>query len=158
MADHTRDSSVDPPASAVTGWAGDRWEHATLRRATVHGIRLFNGGHYHASHDCFEDEWYNYGGGSTESSFLHGMVQVVAGVYKRVDYGNDVGMRSLFRTAGSYLRTIPSDYYGVDVDDVRQTTTEAQRRPAVVDQWRMTIDGQQPTDGPVDHAYVRSID
>lgn len=31
--------------------AGGYWEHATLRRATEHGVRLFNDGAYHESHD-----------------------------------------------------------------------------------------------------------
>lgn len=60
MDDHTRASDVPPPATGEpTGWnsAAERWEHATLRRAVVHGVRLFNAGDYHASHDCFEDVW-----------------------------------------------------------------------------------------------------
>ncbi|MFW6000614.1 MAG: DUF309 domain-containing protein, partial [Halorubrum sp.] len=120
MDDHTRDPGVAPPLGNPTGWhAGDGapdssaagegdasaggpddaravggyWEHATLRRATEHGVRLFNDGAYHESHDCFEGEWYNYGSGTVESAFLHGMVQVAAGAYKRVDFENDDGMR-----------------------------------------------------------------
>jgi hypothetical protein len=54
--DHTRDPSVAPPPGtrAPTGWDPERrrWEHATLRRATEHGVRLFNDGAYH---DCFEN-------------------------------------------------------------------------------------------------------
>ncbi|OYR85838.1 hypothetical protein DJ84_01570, partial [Halorubrum ezzemoulense] len=143
MDDHTRDPGVAPPLGDPTGWhAGDRpdssaagdeggssggppdpravggyWEHATLRRATEHGVRLFNDGAYHESHDCFEDEWYNYGRGTVESAFLHGMVQVAAGAYKRVDFESDAGMRSLFETALQYLDGVPNDFYGVDVDD-----------------------------------------
>ncbi|MFB6308920.1 MAG: DUF309 domain-containing protein, partial [Haloarculaceae archaeon] len=100
MDDHTTDPSVAPPSRGEpTGWLPDRdrWEHDTLRRATVHGVRLYNGGEYHGSHDCFEDEWYNYGRGTTESAFLHGMVQVAAGAYKHFDFEDDDGMRSLFR-------------------------------------------------------------
>jgi hypothetical protein len=67
MDDHTRDPSVGPPplGHEPTGWlpgetsgegpANGRWEHATLRRATVHGVRLYNSAEYHASHDCFEN-------------------------------------------------------------------------------------------------------
>ena len=47
------------------------------------------------------------------------MVQVAAGAYKHVDFENDDGMRSLFETALGYLRGVPADFYGVDVDDVR---------------------------------------
>ena len=55
MDDHTRDPSVGPPAGDPTGWRSDgQWEHATLRRAVVHGVRLYNAGEYHES---FENVW-----------------------------------------------------------------------------------------------------
>ncbi len=115
MDDHTSDPSVNPPPRGQTpaGWleADERWNHATLRQAIVHGVRLFNDGAYHESHDCFELEWYNYGRGSEESAFLHGMVQVAAGTYKRIDFENDDGMRSLFETALQYFQGVPTDYY-----------------------------------------------
>ena len=59
MDEHTRDASVAPPLGNPTGWLADRrvWEHATLRRATEHGARLFNSGEFHESHDCFENVW-----------------------------------------------------------------------------------------------------
>jgi hypothetical protein len=51
MDEHTRDESVPAPAGSPTGWDPDarQWEHATLRRATVHGVRLYNAGEYHES-------------------------------------------------------------------------------------------------------------
>ena len=66
MDDHTRDPAVDPPAAGdPTGWRADgRWEHATCRRATVHGVRLFNSGEYH---DSFENVW-----PSVNKSYLQG--------------------------------------------------------------------------------------
>jgi hypothetical protein len=55
MDEHTRDPSVGPPAGNPTGWRADgRWEHATLRRAVVHGVRLYNAGEFH---DSFENFW-----------------------------------------------------------------------------------------------------
>jgi len=75
MDEHTRDPGVAPPLEDPPGWhAGDSgpaeddggarpgdtpdtrvvggyWEYATLRRATEHGVRLFNDGAYHESHD-----------------------------------------------------------------------------------------------------------
>ena len=58
MDDHTRDPSVDPPRGEPTGWRADeRWEYATLRRAVVHGVRLYNSSAFHESHDCFENVW-----------------------------------------------------------------------------------------------------
>jgi len=159
MDDHTRDPSVAPPLGDPTGWDPDRrqWEHATLRRATAHGVRLFNGGAYHESHDCFEHEWYNYGRGSPESAFLHGMVQVAAGAYKHYDFENDDGMRSLFRTALQYLSGIPADFYGVDVEDVRETLRAALDDPTALDGWRISLDGQQPPAYDGDYAYAESL-
>jgi predicted metal-dependent hydrolase len=159
MDEHTRDPSVAPPAGDPTGWRDDgRWEHATLRRATVHGVRLYNAGEYHGSHDSFEDEWYNYGRGSTESKFLHGMVQVAAGAYKHFDFENDDGMRSLFETALQYFQGVPGDYYGVDVLDVRTTLTTALSDPTALHGWRIELDGEHPMAREVDVVYAESLE
>ncbi|UTF52493.1 DUF309 domain-containing protein [Natronosalvus rutilus] len=162
MDEHTRAPDVDPPSdsSAPTGWRPelDRWEHGTLRRATVHGVRLFNAGDYHASHDCFEDEWYNYGRGTVESQFLHGMVQVAAGVYKHVDFEDDDGMRSLFATALQYLHDVPNDFYGVDLLEVRTTLTNAQNDPSVLDGWKLPLDGRHPEATEADVTYAEGLE
>jgi predicted metal-dependent hydrolase len=164
MTDHTRDDTVGPPtAGEPAGWdptqaASNGWEHGTLRRATVHGVRLYNSGDYHEAHDCFEVEWYNYGSGTTESAFLHGMVQVAAGAYKHYDFENDDGMRSLFRTALQYLRGVPDDYYGVDVAEVRGTLDAALSDPTALDGWRIELDGTRPEAGRVDRQYAEKLD
>jgi predicted metal-dependent hydrolase len=161
MDEHTRDDTVEPPASGTpTGWNPDanRWEHGTLRRATAHGIRLYNSGAFHESHDCFEAEWYNYGRGTTESAFLHGMVQVAAGAYKHADFENDDGMRSLFETALQYLRDVPRDFYGVDLLAVRTKLTNALSEPSTIDGWKISLDGAQPTARPMDHEYVERLE
>ncbi|MCU4740452.1 DUF309 domain-containing protein [Halobacteria archaeon AArc-m2/3/4] len=164
MDDHTRDPTVGPPtgygSSPPTGWLvdADRWEHGTLRRATIHGVRLYNSGEFHESHDCFEDEWYNYGRGSCESMFCHGMVQVAAGAYKHFDFENDDGMRSLFRTALQYFQGVPRDYYGVDVLEVRTTLTNALEDPTVLEGWQIPLDGDHPTAREVDFEYVEGLE
>ena len=162
MDEHTSDASVGPPRAdtSPTGWLPEvgRWEHDTLRRAVVHGVRLYNAGAFHESHDCFEDEWYNYGSGTTESAFAHGMVQVAAGAYKHFDFENDDGMRSLFETALQYLHGVPADYYGVDVLGVRTTLTNALDDPSVVDGWQIVLDGERPEAGPVDFDYAERLD
>ena len=162
MDDHTRDPTVSPPAGSETptGWLGsdDCWEHGTLRRAVVHGVRLYNSGAFHESHDCFELEWYNYGRGTTESAFAHGMVQVAAGAYKHVDFENDDGMRSLFETALQYLHGVPRDYYGIDVLDVRTTLTNAIDDPGLIDDWQIPLDGERPTARAVDFEYVETLE
>ncbi|WP_137285209.1 DUF309 domain-containing protein [Halorussus salinisoli] len=161
MDDHTRDESVGPPRrGSPTGWlpSEGHWEHDTLRRATAHGVRLFNVGEFHESHDCFEDEWYNYGSGTTESKFLHGMVQVAAGAYKHFDFEDDGGMRSLFDTALQYLHGVPRDYYGVDLLDVRETMTRALDDPTVLHGWQIELDGTVPTADDADFAYAESLE
>jgi predicted metal-dependent hydrolase len=160
MDEHTADPSVAPPLGNPTGWRRERrvWEHATLRRATAHGVRLYNAGAYHASHDCFEDEWYNYGRGTTESAFLHGMVQVAAGAYKHHDFGDDAGMASLFRTALGYLADVPTDFYGVDVAGVRAALREALDDPSAIESWRIDLDGEPPTAREADFAYADALD
>jgi hypothetical protein len=160
MDEHTRDPSVAPPLGNPTGWRADRrrWEHATLRRATEHGVRLFNDGAYHESHDCFEDEWYNYGAGSAESAFLHGMVQVAAGAYKHFDFEDDAGMRSLFGTALEYLAGLPDDFYGVDLADVRRTLRAALDDPAALHGWQIRIDGQRPPAYDADYEYAERLE
>ena len=160
MDDHTRADDVDPPVGNPTGWnaAAEHWEHATCRRAVVHGVALFNDGAYHESHDCFEDEWYNYGRGSPESAFLHGMVQVAAGAYKRQDFEDDRGMSSLFETALQYFHGVPRDYYGVDLLDGRTTLTRALDDPAAIDGWQIRLDGETPVAGAADYAYADSVE
>jgi predicted metal-dependent hydrolase len=164
MTDHTEDDAVAPPRRGEpTGWnpsrpASNGWEHGTLRRAVVHGVRLYNSGEYHESHDCFEDEWFNYGSGTTESAFLHGMVQVAAGAYKHFDFENDDGMRSLFRTALQYLHGVPEDYYGVDVTGVRTTLGDALDDPTVLEGWRIELDGATPEAMAVDFEYAEGLD
>ena len=161
MDDHTRDESVGPPAAGEpTGWlpVEGRWEHDTLRRAVVHGVRLYNAGEFHDSHDCFEDEWYNYGNGTRESAFLHGMVQVAAGAYKHFDFEDDDGMRSLFRTALQYFQGVPQDYYGVDLLDVRTTVTNALQDATALHGWEITLDGDRPEARATDYAYADTLE
>ncbi|MBO4248229.1 DUF309 domain-containing protein [Halomicrobium sp. IBSBa] len=164
MDDHTRDHDVAPPISGnPTGWDQDRrasngWEHGTLRGAVVHGVRLYNAGEFHEAHDCFEAEWYNYGQGTTESAFLHGMVQVAAGAYKHFDFENDDGMRSLFRTALQYLQGTPPDYYGVDVLDVRTVLTDALDDPTALHGWQIRLDDECPTASERDFEYAASLE
>ncbi|MFC4357552.1 DUF309 domain-containing protein [Halobium salinum] len=160
MDEHTRDPGVAPPLGNPTGWAEDRrvWEHATLRRAVEHGVRLYNAGDFHESHDCFEHEWYNYGSGSVESAFLHGMVQVAAGAYKHFDFENDDGMRSLFETALQYLHGVPDDFYGVDVAEIKETLRAALSDPTAIHDWRIAIDGQRPDAYPADYEYAEGLE
>mgnify|MGYP002760177829 CR=1 FL=1 len=170
MNEHTRDSTVGPPprGQQPAGWlpgetfgagpAEGRWQHATLRRATVHGVRLFNAGAYHEAHDCFEAEWYNYGRGTIESAYAHGMVQVAAGAYKHVGFEDDAGMRSLFETALTYLDGVPSDYYGVGLHRVREAMRAALEQPTHIEGWQIQLDGHHSSARAADWQYVEQLE
>jgi predicted metal-dependent hydrolase len=86
------------------------------------------------------------------------MVQVAAGAYKHVDFRDDDGMRSLFRTALQYLHGVPVDFYGVDVVDVRRTLDAALEDPSALDGWRISLDDQRPTAYPADYDYVERLE
>jgi predicted metal-dependent hydrolase len=111
-----------------------------------------------STHTLFEDEWYNYGSGTTESACLHGMVQVAAGAYKHYDFEDDDGMRNLFGTALQYLGDVPADFYGVDVADVRATLEAALEDPGALDGWGITIDDAAPTAYPADYEYADGLE
>jgi predicted metal-dependent hydrolase len=161
MDDHTNDPAVAPPTGDAdpTGWdpRAGCWEHATLRRAVTHGVRLFNDGEYHGAHDCFEAEWYNYGRGTTESAFLHGMVQVAAGAHKQLDLDDLVGMTSLFETALQYLHGVPRDFYGLDVIGVRTRVTNTLKDTAALAEWQLRLDGATPTATEANYAYLDEL-
>lgn len=161
MDEHTRDPSVEPPpeSQSPTGWlpAEGRWEHDTLRQATIHGVRLFNSGYYHESHDCFEDEWFNYGQGTREKDFLQGMVQVAAGAYKLVGFEDEGGLEKLLTTGRGYLEDIPADYYGVNVAALKRDVEAVLDDPTALEEMRIELDGGYPTASEENIAYAESL-
>jgi predicted metal-dependent hydrolase len=76
----------------------------------------------------------------------------------RTQSGDDAGMRSLFNTALQYLHSVPRDYYGVDVLDVRTTVTRALDDPTELHGWRIELDGSHPTADESDLAYAESLE
>lgn len=161
MDEHTRDPTVEPPPGETvpTGWLPehDRWKHDTLRRAVIHGVRLFNSGAYHDSHDCFEDEWFNYGQGKVEKKFLQGMVQIAAGAYKVTEHESEEGLRKLFTTGRGYLSDVPDDFYGVDVETLREDVEASLEEPVEFGGWTITLDGGTPIAGQEDEFYAASL-
>ena len=161
MDDHTRDRAVAPPPDGQNppGWLPEagRWEHDTLRRATIHGVRLINSGEYHDAHDCFEDEWFNYGQGTVEQAFLQGMTQVAAGAYKYTGLDNTAGLRKLFDSAHGYLDEVPEQFYGVDVVRLRDDITSMRYDPPAVDGLQVALDGAYPTVREKDLRYAASL-
>ncbi|MFB6167663.1 MAG: DUF309 domain-containing protein, partial [Haloferacaceae archaeon] len=84
--------------------------------------------------------------------------QVAAGAYKHFDFEDDDGMCNLFQTALEYLRGVPSDYYGVDLDDVRTTLTDALEDPTVLEGWQIELDGERPEARPEDFEHAESLE
>ncbi|MFB6161823.1 MAG: DUF309 domain-containing protein, partial [Halococcoides sp.] len=121
------------------------------------GVALFNDAAYHDAHDCFEAEWYGYGTGTTEATFLQGMVQVAAGAYKQTLDAPE-GRESLLQTALGYLDAVPDDYYGVDVAALRRDAARAKLDGSAVADWTITLDGAVPTAGEADYAFADAID
>lgn len=133
------------------------WEYQELRVATVHGVALFNTGRYHPSHDCFEAAWYNFGAGSAESAFLHGMAQVAAGMHKLTAHENSAGFVSLWKTARTYLQPHPSTYYGVDMDDLRQLLTAGVSNPDPISSPQLMLDGDVPIADESTARYLNQV-
>lgn len=161
MDEHTRDRSVEPPPNGHNppGWLPEerRWEHDTLRQALIHGVRLANSGEYHEAHDCFEDEWFNYGNGTMEKSFLQGMTQVAAGAYKYTGFDNSAGLRKLFDSAHGYLVGVPARFYGVDVATLRENIVAIRRDPSRVEDLQIVLDDRYPTAREKDLGYAKSL-
>lgn len=109
------------------------------------------------THILFEAEWYNYGRGTTGSAFLHGMVQVAAGVHKQHDLDDAAGMASLFETALQYLHGVPRDFYGLDVIGVRTRVTNLLEAPAELSEWQVRLDGETPRATDADYAYLDGL-
>ncbi|AKH97866.1 DUF309 domain-containing protein [Halanaeroarchaeum sulfurireducens] len=162
MDQHTMDPSIErPPNNATpTGWDEDtdRWEHETLRRAVIHGIRLYNSGEYHDAHDVFEDEWKKYGQGKQEKAFLQGLVQLAAGVYKLASHDNETGLIKLFRTSRGYLSDVPLDYYGVNVSQVHEILEKGIEQPESAIGTQVELDTNAPAARQEDLEYAESIE
>jgi len=67
-------------------------------------------------------------------------------------------MRSLFETALEYIRGVPDDFYGVDVDDVRETLRAALDDPTALHGWQIALDGHRATAYPADYEYAEELD
>ncbi|GGL62995.1 DUF309 domain-containing protein [Halocalculus aciditolerans] len=158
MDEHTRDPGVAPPLGTPAGWRPIRreWEHATLRRATEHAVRLHNDAAYLDAYDCVKYEWYNYGDGTRESKFCHGLQQAIAARHKH-DVDVPEGARSLARTARKYLQDTPADFYGLDVGGLRDTLAEVESEPDAFDGFRLVLDGEPVTAYPADYAFADDL-
>jgi predicted metal-dependent hydrolase len=67
-------------------------------------------------------------------------------------------MRSLFETALQYLHGVPSDYYGVDVLDVKTTLAAALDDSSAIEEWRLVIDDTRPIADETDHEYAATLE
>jgi len=67
-------------------------------------------------------------------------------------------MRSLFHTALQYLKGVPTDFYGVDLDDVRQTLEDAIDDPTTLHGWRIKLDDAHPEASTRDMEYAEQLE
>jgi hypothetical protein len=92
------------------------------------GVAIYNGGHYHAAHDAWEDHWLDLERGTDDERFLHGLIQFTAAVYHARNR-NWSGATGLAGSAGAYLDGLPADYRGVNVGRVRDYLAGLARDP-----------------------------
>jgi len=106
------------------------------------GVAVYNAGRYHAAHDAWEERWLGLDDGDDER-FLHGLIQFTAVVHHGTD-GNWSGAQGLAESGGEYLAALPSDYRGLNLDDVRPFLERVATDPQRVD-WetppRLTHEG-----------------
>ena len=82
------------------------------------GIAVYNAGNHHAAHDAWEDHWLDLDADTADERLLHGLIQFTAAVH-HAHRANWLGLRGLAESAGAYLATLPADYRGVNVAEVR---------------------------------------
>jgi len=82
------------------------------------GVAIYNEGRFHAAHDAWEDYWLDLDSGTDDELLLHGLIQFTAVVY-HLEQNNDAGAQGLAESATGYLSTLPADYRGIDLANVR---------------------------------------
>jgi hypothetical protein len=115
------------------------------------GVAIYNAGYYHAAHDAWEDEWLDCGVGDDER-LLHGLIQFTAAVHHARER-NWTGAVGLCESAGGYLRGLPAEYRGVNVDTVRSYLDALGSDPERIERAappRLTYDGDALRLGDLD--------
>ncbi|HMK28426.1 MAG TPA: DUF309 domain-containing protein [Terriglobales bacterium] len=78
----------------------------------LHGIGLFNSGHYFDAHEVLEEVW--RAGGAEEKKFLQGLIQVAVALHHH-STGNLAGACSLIARGRRNLEAYPPRYGGIEL-------------------------------------------
>ena len=109
------------------------------------GIAIYNAGGYHAAHDAWEDHWLDLESGTDDELFLHGLIQFTAAVYHARNR-NWSGATGLAESGREYLDSLPADYRGVNVGDVRRYLGRLAADPELIERHQplaLTHDGER---------------
>lgn len=74
----------------------------------------FNEGDYYTCHDLLEEMWLT----EKDNLFLKGLLQMSVALY-HYGYGNVKGARLMMKAAKTYLANYPNQYWGIDLELVR---------------------------------------
>lgn len=96
------------------------------------GIAIYNAGGYHAAHDAWEDHWLGLDSETDDELFLHGLIQFTAAVYHARNR-NWSGATGLADSGREYLDSLPADYRGVSVGDVRRYLARLATDPELIE-------------------------
>ncbi len=111
------------------------------------GVAVYNEGEYHGAHDAWEDLWLELEAGTDDERLLHGLIQFTAAVFHARN-GNWAGAVGLAGSGRGYLRDLPADYRGVNVETVRSFLEALEADPERIERARppaLTVDGEALT-------------
>lgn len=122
------------------------------------GVAVYNEGEYHGAHDAWEDLWLDLEAGTDDEQLLHGLIQFTAAVFHARN-GNWAGAIGLADSGHGYLRDLPEDYCGVNVDTARSYLSALEADPERIERGRppaLRVDGEALLydDLPFDAAVV----
>ncbi len=119
-----------------------------MRASLRAGAAVYNAGHRHAAHDCWERPWLDLrdvvaagtgpvspatSGPAADERLLHGLIQFTAAVSRHARERE--GVTGLAAGAVTYLDPLPEDYRDISLDPVRTwlrraAETDARERPS----------------------------
>lgn len=108
------------------------------------GVAVYNEGDYHGAHDAWEALWLEMESGTDDERLLHGLIQFTAAVFHARN-GNWAGAVGLAGSGRGYLRDLPDDYRGVNVETVRSFLEALEADPVRIERARppaLTVDGE----------------
>ncbi|HET7323920.1 MAG TPA: DUF309 domain-containing protein [Halococcus sp.] len=94
------------------------------------GIAIYNAGNFHAAHDAWEERWLDLTG--DDERFLHGLIQFTAAIHHATRH-NWMGATGLAESAREYLASLPEEYRGVNVREIREYLAALHGDPERID-------------------------